>query len=281
MRHKVIDWAGRIFRSLPNFRGKSRLASILLHRLIQSNDPELLVPLRNGNGTIICRLKDWIPWNIFIHGNYISETVHENYMLEKARNANVILDIGANIGYYSVQFSSVSSGKIYSFEPMQYQHAVLLRNLELNGRQNVTVLKQIVSDTSDAKRIYFSGTENTGASSMTRESVVFEDVESLTIDSFCENHGIDAIDLIKIDVEGHEMSVLRGMKRCLEHHRVKHLFIEVSIENLERSGNSAKDLCDYLASKGYRSYSLATGQPERYHADKDESLAYFTVSEEP
>lgn len=277
LRKKWIGAIGRSFRAVPNFRGKSFLAEKMLRPSVKKHKLEYIVPIRRGNERIICRLSDWIPWNIFIHGCYISEAGYESFMLDKAAGAELILDVGANIGYYSIQFSGAARGKVYSFEPMSYQFTILERNIELNGLANVIPMKRIVSNSSGMKRIYFSGSENTGASSLVKETGQFEDVPALTIDEFCESNKIGQIDVMKIDVEGHELEVLQGMKKCLKQQSVRHLFVEISGENLEKAGSSTKELCAFLEGSGYHAYSIKTGGTKPYRIGDDESLVYFTV----
>ena len=147
-------------------------------------------------------------------------------MMRFARTSKVIFDIGANIGYYSIQFGRIlENGTVYSFEPMSYQFGVLKRNILLNGLGNVIANKTIISDTPKAiKRIYFSGMSNTGSSSLEIGASDYEDVICTTVDDYCEVNNIGIIDLIKIDVEGHELCVLTGMEKMLNKGRVRSLF---------------------------------------------------------
>ncbi|MDG5767482.1 FkbM family methyltransferase [Balneolales bacterium ANBcel1] len=249
----------------------------MLRKTAVKHDLEYIVPLRRSNQVIVCRLRDWIPWNIFIHGCYITESGYESFMLEKASGSEVIMDVGANIGYYSVRFSALTDGNVYSFEPMSYQYSVLKRNLELNRIDNVIPVKRIASNTGGEKRIYYSGSDNTGASSMVKESGEYEDIQAITIDGFCDEQKITRIDLMKIDVEGHEMDVLRGMSGCLRRQSVRHLFVEISGENLKKSGSSVQELCTFLKASGYHPHSIKTGKIGEYRIGDDESLVYFTV----
>ncbi|MCH8569159.1 MAG: FkbM family methyltransferase [Balneolales bacterium] len=274
----ITELVGKTLRSLPNFRGKDYLTKRLIKPLIIKRNKEYIVTL-NSDSRLICNVKDWIPWNVFVHGKYIIEANYENFMLEKVASCSTVFDVGANIGYYTIQFSSLCSGKVYAFEPMEYQFNMLQRNLQLNGSSNVLAMKQIVSDQSEIKRIYFQSAENTGTSSIHKESAQFEDISSTTLDAFCKLHDIINIDMVKIDVEGHEMAVLQGMENLLEQQRVKQIFVEVCDGNLNIAGSSAKALTDYLESFGYSGHSIKTGKPEEYNSSNgDESLVYFCIS---
>ncbi len=274
--HAYLNAIGKLSRAVPHFRGKDFLARKFIRPLIRNSNFECVVPLKNAEKIrLICQPEDWIPWNIFLYGHYIAETQYEKFMLGQARGSAVIFDVGANIGYYAVQFAQVSGGSVYAFEPGSYQFNMLKRNLDLNKSSGVIPEKKIVSDSLGNKRIYFSGISNTGASSLVKETGSFEDVTSVTLDVYCREHDINSIDLIKIDVEGYEMSVLRGLKEMIGQQRVKHLFIEIHDENLKKAGTSAVELCDFLKNNKYDAYSIRSGSPEPYEGE-DESLVWFT-----
>ncbi|CAN5258192.1 hypothetical protein BH23BAC3_BH23BAC3_32780 [soil metagenome] len=277
---KFIDVAGRVLRKIPNVPGKSLYSKTLLKPIIHRWDMEFVLPLHSGETKLVCRLTDWIPWNVYLHGSYIVEDVYEQYLLRIAEQSQTIFDIGANIGYYTVQFAQKTDGKVYAFEPMDYQHHTLLRNLELNSVTNVQPVKKIVSNTNGRQRIYFSGMENTAASSVVNETDQYEDISSISLDTFCRDNQIENIDLIKIDVEGFELNVLKGLENMLKPQKVAHLFIEVVEKHLNKAGTSAKELCDLLEFYNYKGYSVKSGKPEPYGLGSDESLVYFKPADQ-
>jgi len=274
----IIDNIGKIARAVPNFRGKDYLGRKLIKQFFPNKGIESIVDLKGG-GRLICHIEDWIPWHVYFHGQYTMEKNYEKFMLDIAGNSNVVFDVGANIGYYAIPFSMKSNGKVYAFEPMNYQHAMLKRNIALNALQNIVPEKKIVSDSIGVKRIYFAGLGNTGASSLEKTTDQYEDVPSITLDEYCKNNRISHIDVVKIDVEGHELSVLNGLHDMLEQKKVSHLFVEIHDGNLKKAGSSAKKLCTYLQDLGYKSYSIKTGEKRFYQIGNDESLVYFSLPE--
>lgn len=112
---------------------------------------------------------------------------------------------------------------------------------------------------------------------MEKETGEFEDVSSLTLDDFCKNNNINHIDILKIDVEGHELKVLKGLSNMLDQQKVNHLFVEINEGNLRITGTSASELCSFLHGCGYHSYSIKTGARLKYQIGDDESLVYFTL----
>lgn len=272
---KFIDVTGRVLRKIPNVPGKHFYSKILLKPIINRLDIEKTLKINSGKSRIICRLQDWIPWNIYLHGSYIIEELYENYMFPISSKSSTIFDVGANIGYYTIQFAQKTEGIVYAFEPMSYQYNTLLKNIEINELNNVYPVQQIVSDSVGKERIYFSGINNTAASSVVVETEDYEDIPTITLDQFCKEKNIEFIDLIKIDVEGYEMNVLKGLSEMLKTNRIKHMFIEVVERHLQKAGSSSEELFTYLKKYSYDGYSIKSGSLEQYEMGNDESLVYF------
>lgn len=273
---KIIDITGRLLRRIPNMPGKHFYSKMLLKPIINRLDVEKTLKLNSGNSMIQCRLRDWIPWNIYLHGSYVVEESYAKYMMSYCEQSKIIFDVGANIGYYTIQFAQKTDGKVYAFEPMNYQFNSLLKNIELNELKNVYPIKKIVSDYEGNQRIYFSGMDNTAASSLVVKSDEYEDVPSITLDKFCNKNDVQSIDLLKIDVEGYELHVLKGLSEMLYTNKIEHMFIEIVEQHLQKAGHTSEELLKYLHNYGYEAYSIKSGSLEQYEKGKDESLVYFT-----
>ncbi len=275
----VLSIIGKLFRLLPSIKGKGFLARTFIAPFVKGKRRELIVKMTNpGGGNLICNLDDWIPWNVYIYGRYQIEKKYEIFLLNAARESSIIFDVGANIGYYTVQFCRIlkKPGHVYAFEPTSYQFNVLKRNILLNNITRVTCIKAIVSDSDGAtKRVYFSGVDNTGGSSVEIKSKEYEDVSTVTIDTFCEKSKIEKIDLMKIDVEGHELRVLRGMERVLKKNIVKNLFVEINNETLSVAGTSSSEIVSYLELFNYKPHSIKSSKMKEYKIGSSESLVYF------
>lgn len=277
----VIDHIGKLLRNSPDLPGKGFIARKIFSPFIRGRGYSSIVDMKNpGGGKIICNLDEPLPWNLFVYGNYRFEKGCESFMLEKVKTCDVVFDIGANIGYYSIQYARLTNGKIYSFEPMAHQHETLVKNLQLNNLSNVVAVKYAVSNSNEIKRIYLSEDENTGTSSIEVPTSHYEDVETITIDSYCEKMGINQIDLMKIDIEGHEYKALQGMKKMLSKGNIKGIFMEIHTESLQFAGTSPQEVCTYLGSFGYYPHSIMTGAISEYKIGNDESLVYFCQNSE-
>lgn len=137
--------------------------------------------------------------------------------------SNVVLDVGANTGLFSLFcFGYNSKAQIHSFEPVKTIGDRFLKNCELNDAKSITLHRTILSDHSEGERVlYVPNTDISYSSSTLKEfhdaSAVTELILSATtIDIFKKQHSIPKIDLMKIDVEWHEYEVLNGAIHTLE-----------------------------------------------------------------
>jgi FkbM family methyltransferase len=131
----------------------------------------------------------------------------------------VVLDIGANIGNHTLAFATVAK-HVYAFEPIPAIFELLNTNITQNDLDNVTACNIALSDNTESATIYMVKQGNFGASSFDRRT---DGVEAVTVqkirgDSFITANGIKKLDLVKIDVEAHEVFVLRGLMETLQRH---------------------------------------------------------------
>lgn len=274
----ITNYAGRFYRYLPYFRGKHLLSKIVMEPLFRKKNIEHILELPGGKSKFSAPLMDWIPWQVFLYGCYLKEKEEGSFMLSQIRDGHVIVDIGANLGYYSIQFAEKAglNGSVYSFEPLSYQMNYLKQNVALNRLTNITLEKKIVSDTGEEKKIYFSNEKNSGLSSVNTPTNTFENIPCIRLDDYCRQNDIERIDLVKVDVEGHEYNVVKGMQGLLTSNQIGALFIEVNDENLRESGSSRDELVGFLADRGYKAYKISGTGLSVYRGNQEENLVYFS-----
>jgi FkbM family methyltransferase len=275
---RVVDAIGRIMRSIPSVPGKRTFARKVLAPFVRGREHAAFVSLKAaGGGELICHLDDWIPWNVYIHGCYARESHCERAMIELLRPGQTVFDVGANIGYYTVQFGCTvhPDGQVHAFEPVAGTSQTLRRNVELNKLENVKVNQLIASSDSQDQEIHISDV-STGNCSVETGTGPTELVGSITLDSYCVQKGIERIDLIKIDVEGHELHVLNGMVTLLSTGRVDHVFVEMNSHALSHANTTNAEVTEFLQQFGYVATSIATGREYAYSPDSDESLVRFS-----
>lgn len=161
--------------------------------------------------------QDHIGIKIARNGLYEKENIEFLLSLLTRLPAPVVLDIGANIGNHTLAFATRAS-QVYSFEPVPRIHALLAANVARNQLCQVQVHNLALSDCAGSATMHMVAQGNYGASSFDRRGVKSEPVTVAkdTGDALLARLGVARIDLIKIDVEAHEVYVLRGLRQTLQ-----------------------------------------------------------------
>lgn len=173
---------------------------------------------------------------------------------------DTVLDIGANIGYYSVMLSRCvgERGKVLSFEPMEYYREILDKNIRQNNISNVEIFpfgfsnketqyKCIRGDSSAT--IHFYGKQHD-----------FEIIQCKTLDAFCMEKKLDCVDFIKIDVDGHEPCIMQGGNSFFKKYDPT-ILLEVAHLYYFKQGTFAWDFYSMLKEQGYNIYDEDGGTP--------------------
>jgi FkbM family methyltransferase len=172
---------------------------------------------------------------------------------------NVVLDLGANVGVFTLLGAKYvgRSGQVHAFEPTPGTFAQLRANVELNNCACVRLNQLAVAD-KPAKSTFFVYAQ-CGMNSMRRQEWVGAPIEEITVDAvsvddYVDVHGLNRVDLIKIDVEGAELMVLDGASRVLTGPNAPVLICEFTNKTTSGFGYRAAAIRERLESLGYRLY---------------------------
>lgn len=224
MGKRIVGLKRRIAKKLPApFVGlykRTRLgARSLLNRVFL---PEQLREKR-GNIYIACMNAVKIPGIMEMFNHII---VQDLYGLGRMKKDSTVIDVGANIGLFSV-FSAGRAKKVYAFEPTHGNFSILEKNIkdtklgkkiipiqkavgEREGRVTINYVKQAPGAS------YIEGAERDRVETYVKGlRKIPEDVEMTTLDSFVRKQGI-RVDFLKIDAEGYEPKVLEGARQILQ-----------------------------------------------------------------
>lgn len=167
-------------------------------------------------------------------------------------NNLVFIDIGANVGYYTLKLSTkFSNCKILAIEAEPETFKILSKNCELNNLQNTKLLNLAVAEKNGIVKLSRSKTHS-GTSSIVSKQNSNEDIISIncsTLDSLL-NKSYENIDWIKIDVEGSELNVLNGAIQTLK--ITKNILIELHEEILNQNNQSYKEIIYILEQNGFQ-----------------------------
>ncbi len=183
-------------------------------------------------------------------------------LLKFLREDTHFLDVGANIGYFSlIAGKRCSQGKVFSFEPDPTNYDLLSSNIALNSLSNIHSYNLALSDRDE--NLYFSTmgfTQNLGARFTAKETATLKQhslptaeaprqIKAISFDSFLPK---ERIDIIKIDVEGFELNVLQGMKELLRQQQPL-IITEFAPSNLKDIGRIEPiELFDFVIRLGYQ-----------------------------
>jgi FkbM family methyltransferase len=164
----------------------------------------------------------------------------------------VILDIGANIGYYSIIGSRLVGikGKVFAFEPGPEAFALLVKNIEVNGYTNVIPVQKAVSAEKGKATLFLS--EDSLTNSLHGDGLMGSvEVDVTSIDEFIKSVN-SPVNLAKIDVEGEEINVLEGMKKTIAENPDLKILAELSKGWVKKVGLSIPGFLEKVRNYGLK-----------------------------
>ena len=186
-------------------------------------------------------------------------------LVELAKGKSVVFDIGAHIGICALPISRVikEGGLYYSFEPAEANRKYLVTHLKMNNIDNVIVVSILVGDKCGNCVEFYESSSDSGMNSLcqpeNKDSIYNKVVkEQITLDSFVAKNGCIP-ELIKIDVEGAEINVLKGAKSVLREYHPE-IIISVHPKHLEILGHSVDELAKEIRGIGYQIYNVDGSQ---------------------
>lgn len=185
----------------------------------------------------------------------------ENFLVQFLKEGDVCIDIGANVGFYTLLFSVLvgESGKVYAFEPTPRTFNILTANSL--QKKNVVRANAALMEAEEERSLADYGAEKSGLNTIlhasshegARPNLIA--VTATTLDSYCLSNDVRPT-FIKIDTEGAEEMVLKGGQRILSAHHPT-LIIEVQRE-------SPHNIAALLAGIGYHAYQFVGNMPVPY-----------------
>jgi FkbM family methyltransferase len=197
---------------------------------------------------------------VYYTGAYEAGTVA--FVRHLMAGAGVFYDVGANIGVFTVEVarSLGPSGQVIAFEPAPGAFAILLRNIELNRLGNVTAIAVGLADVAGPRQLYLRPAINLGAASFVAQPGTAPDavVGLWRLDDLVARRRLPDPTVVKVDVEGFELRVLRGAVELIERARPV-IITEWSTYHVQ-DGGSLDELQRLLADAGYRPFGFRHGK---------------------
>lgn len=200
----------------------------------------------------------------------------------EVKEGNVVVDLGAHIGYFTLTFARLvgEKGRVIAFEPDPENFALLRRNVEINSYRTVTLLQKAVSNQTGRTRLYLPARDR----ATPRPQTIFDlgdgrksiEVEVVRLDDYFAGHE-GRIDFIKLDTEGAEFGAIQGMASLLRRNRPLRILTEFWPFGLKRSGVEPADYLGLLREYGFRVYRVVAPVKE---ADPAELLRMYSTEDE-
>lgn len=252
MNHKNIFSA---LSSVPNFKGKLFLLENYYKHFIKRAGT---YQGKTWTGVDLSLLmEDRIQRRIFIKKAHEPET--EFHLLKFAENSKCFLDIGANIGYFSMmvakKFPAVS---VYSFEPNPNNLKKIEENRRLNKVENIKIMNMCVSDSPGEVTFAVPPENESGWGRIENEHLPLTNFTKVsaraeTLDHLFETNTFNGMqpDLIKIDIEGAELKAFKGAEKMIKACKPV-LCVELNEECLIDNKTTSQELMSLLLGWGYK-----------------------------
>jgi FkbM family methyltransferase len=243
-------------------RARTRWGARFRRRLARGDLPEGLVRLLEG-GTLGGRRFEMRPGVAFrVHPRAVdsfsvfregpADLVEEmDAFIRDTRGHSCLLDVGAFHGVFSLVFAATGGKAAYAVEPSPPAFRTLEYNVRRNPDLPIVPVQLALADAPDTSAVSYIG-DSQYVRLSSRAPASEGGIEVDTVDRLAHRVGVD-FDAVKIDVEGLELSVLRGSRDLLQRTRPV-LFLEVHPDYLENQGDSVEALVAYLHGTGYAFY---------------------------
>lgn len=192
-------------------------------------------------------VKIWFGHSASELSSYIEIFVKKEYEIDPdfmAREDDIVFDIGANVGLYAIkQAQRAKNGRIFAFEPNPYAFARLKKNIEANNLKNIISFNNAIYSKRCKLGIGFCTSSTRTSIRLKGDTVQRLVIEAVPLDEIVREWEIKHINLMKIDVEGAELEVLKGAKQSLE--ITEKIVMECHSEQLKQQTE------DFLLEKGF------------------------------
>jgi FkbM family methyltransferase len=188
---------------------------------------------------------------------------------DEIRSGDTVLDLGANVGYYTLLFAELvgEHGRVFAFEPDPSNLRLLEKNVRLNGFTNVVLVPEAVSDRTGDLRLFLSasnkGDHRIYDSQDGRTSIPIKVVR--LDDYFAHRKG--RVDFIKMDIQGAEPSAVRGMPSLLESNRRLKILLEFWPMGISAMGGDPKVFFEVLMRNFAHIYNVSDSGDSAHPAD--------------
>ncbi|MEU8704126.1 FkbM family methyltransferase [Streptomyces sp. NPDC048565] len=251
-------------RRAPGSVGTASIAARCLNPLLRDNPRRRVVDTVYG-AKFAVDTQDLIQRYIYMFG--VWEPNMSRWLRRRLRHGDTFVDVGANVGYFSMLAAQLvgEEGRVVAIEASSVFHRRLLQQVRLNGggngNGNVRAVNLAVDDERKTLTFVLASSANMGANSIVPYSGPAEstfEIEAVPLAEALEPSEIARARVIKIDVEGAEGGVVRGLAPLLDRLRPDaEITVEVTPSRMAQLGDSVEELLATMSRHGFHTYRLA------------------------
>ncbi|MFF4156653.1 FkbM family methyltransferase [Streptomyces sp. NPDC001678] len=266
----VVSFGRWYVRYAPGAPGVAALSVQWLNPLLRDHPRRIVTRSRVGVRFAV-DTRDLIQRYVYMFG--VWEPHMTCWLRRRLQPGDTFVDAGANIGYFALLAASLvgDQGRVVAIEASPAFHRALLRQAQLNGFTAVRAVNTAISDRREELTFTLASARNLGANSVVPydgpTASTFA-IEARPLPEVLLPSEISSARVIKVDVEGAEGKVVRGMEPMLDRLRDDvEITVEVTPERMAKLGDSSDELLATMARHGFHAYRLANDySPESYVA---------------
>ncbi len=256
----LVTLGRRYVRDAPVPVGKAALAARYLNPYLRDHPRQRVVEARFG-ARFAVDTRDLIQRYVYLFG--VWEPHMTGWLQRRLRPGDTFVDVGAHVGYFSMLAAGLvgDAGRVVAVEASPEFYGRLQGHADLNGFGNVRAVNAAVSDSRETLTFILASSINTGANSIVPYDGPVEssfETEARPLPELLESDEVARARVIKVDVEGAEGKVARGMAPLLDQLRPDaEITIEVTPERMAQLGDSVEELMETMTRAGFHAYRLA------------------------
>ncbi|OIJ89817.1 FkbM family methyltransferase [Streptomyces colonosanans] len=247
-------------RDAPGSFGKPLLAARFLNAYLREHPRRRVVETRFG-ARFAVDTQDLIQRYVYLFG--VWEPHMTGWLQRRLKPGDTFVDVGANVGIFSVLASGLvgDRGRVVAIEASPVFHQQLVQQARLNGRRNIRAVNAAVADSHKTLTFVLASSRNMGANSIVPYDGPAEstfEIDAVPLPELLDQCEIENARVIKIDVEGAEGGVVRGLAPMLDKLRPDaEITVEVTPDRMAQLGDSVDELLGIMADAGFHAYRLA------------------------
>lgn len=236
----------QLLNLLPKFIRRHKVIQLLIFFKLQQRIIELFF---NCGSRAFIDISDPEPRNVYLKREFDTHffSIASYFLTEKG----VFFDLGANHGLCTFGLLPEHSHvDFHLFEANSFLVQLLSKSIKLHSGNSFHLNHACISDQNGFTKFHLEEKQS-GQSHVSINSEKGINIKNLVLDDYCIAKRIEMIDFAKIDLEGHELSALRGWEIYLREKKVRAIYIEIMSENQNRYGLNTNEPLKYLESFGY------------------------------